>query len=121
MAQAVSSEAARTLQQLQSQLEALPQPRQATGHSHRMCWALAPPAHATAGGEPQRFPDNCIDGDLLVRHHGSDALAAVLCWSSTFHPLSRPAALPDSTAFASLPGPGVEVSWTSRPARAWIV
>jgi hypothetical protein len=67
IAQAVSSEAARTLQQLQSQLEALPQPRQATGHSHRMCWALAPPAHATAGGEPQRFPDNCIDGDLLVR------------------------------------------------------
>ena len=65
--QAVSGEAAHTLQQLQAQLESVPQPRQSTGHSHRMCWALAPPSPAAANGDPQRFPDNCIDGDLLAR------------------------------------------------------
>ncbi len=65
--QAVSGEAAQTLQQLQSQLEAVPQPRQSTSHSHRACWALAPPGPAAANGDSQRFPDNCFDGDLLVR------------------------------------------------------
>ena len=63
----MSGEAAQTLQQLQSQLEAVPQPRQSTSHSHRLCWALAPPGHPAANGEQQRFPDNCIDGGLLVR------------------------------------------------------
>ena len=64
--QAVSGEAVQVLQQLQSRLEGMPQPRQSTGHSHRMCWALAPPSPDATGGDAQRFPDNCFDGDLLV-------------------------------------------------------
>ena len=76
--QAVSGEAAQTLQRLQSQLEAVCLPRQSTGHSHRMTWALAPPGPAAASGDPQHFPDNCFDGDLLVRcSHSADDLAVV--------------------------------------------